>query len=60
MDRMYLASQFLYTRTETFTDAAKALVCADEDLYPKGRPGDCKGEHYPLIHREMSQRGILR
>jgi hypothetical protein len=60
MDRIYLAAQFLYTGRETFKDAAKALLCADEDLYPKGRPGDCRGEHYPEIHREMSGRDILQ
>jgi hypothetical protein len=60
MDRIYLASQFMYTGRETVRHAAKALVCADEDLHPQGRPGDCRGENYPVIHREMSRRGILR
>jgi hypothetical protein len=60
MDKIYLASQFLYTGRETVRHAAKALLCADEDLHPKGRPGDCRGENYPVIHGEMSRRGILR
>lgn len=59
MDRMYLASQFMYTGRETFKDAANALLCADEDLHPKGRAGDCRGENYAVIHRELSRRGIL-
>jgi Fungalysin metallopeptidase (M36) len=60
MDRIYLASQFLYTSVVRFKGAAKALLCADEDLYPHGRPGDCRGEDYSAIHREMRERGILR
>jgi hypothetical protein len=60
MDRIYLASQFLYTGSESFQDAARALLCVDEDLHPKGTPGDCRGEDYSVIHREMRQRGILR
>lgn len=59
MDQIYLASQFMYTGKETLKDAANALLCADEDLHPKGRPGDCRGEHYAVIHREMTRRGIL-
>jgi hypothetical protein len=60
MDRLYLASQFLYTGTERFKNAANALACADEDLYPRGAPGDCRGEDYSMIHREMRNRGILK
>ena len=60
MDKIYLASQFLYTGNETFRAAANALLCVDEDLHPKGRPGDCRGGDYSVIHREMQQRGILR
>ena len=60
MDRIYLASQFLYTGNETFRGAANALLCVDEDLHPQGRPGDCRGDDYPVIHREMQRRGILR
>ncbi len=60
MDQIYLAAQFLYTGRETLKDAARALLCADEDLHPKGRPGDCRGGHYSLIRREMARRGILR
>jgi hypothetical protein len=60
MDRIYLASQFLYTARETPRRAARALLCVDEDLYPKGQSGDCRGRHYSPIHREMSRRGILR
>jgi hypothetical protein len=60
IDRLYLAAQFLYTGQETFQDAGRALLCVDDDLHPKGRPGDCRGEHYGVIHHEMSRRGILR
>lgn len=60
MDRIYLAAQFMYTGRESFEDAAHALLCADEDMYPKGRSGDCHGEDYSLIQREMTRRGILR
>jgi hypothetical protein len=60
MDRVYLAAQFLYTGKETFGRAGNALLCADEDLYPQGRPGDCRGEHYTVIHRELQRRGVLR
>ena len=60
MDQIYLASQFLYTGRETFKDAAHALLCADESLHPQGAPGDCRGQDYALIYREMRQRGILR
>lgn len=59
MDQIYLASQFLYTERETLAGAGNALLCADEDLHPKGRPGDCHGEQYPVIHGELSRRGIL-
>jgi hypothetical protein len=60
MDRIYLASQFLYTGTERFRGAANALLCADENLYPRGAPGDCRGADYGLIRQEMRARGILR
>jgi hypothetical protein len=60
MDQIYLASQFLYTARETFNDAGRALLCADEDLHPHGTPGDCRGADYAPIHREMRARGILR
>ena len=60
VDQIYLASQFLYTGRETFTDAGRALLCADEDLHPHGAPGDCRGADYAPIHSEMRQRGILR
>jgi hypothetical protein len=60
MDQIYLAAQFLYTGRESFQDAARALLCADEDLHPKGVSGDCRGDDYAAIHREMRQRGILR
>jgi Zn-dependent metalloprotease len=60
MDQIYLASQFLYTGSERFQGAAKALLCADEDLHPRGAPGDCKGADYSLIRQEMRARGILR
>jgi Fungalysin metallopeptidase (M36) len=59
MDRIYLASQFLYTGSERFRDAAKALLCADEDLHPRGAPGDCRGGDYGVIRQEMQARGIL-
>jgi hypothetical protein len=59
MDQVYLASQFLYTGGERFRSAGKALLCADEDLNPKGAPGDCKGDGYPAIHRVLRDRGIL-
>ena len=59
MDRVYLASQFLYTAKESFKDAGNALLCADEDLRPHGTPGDCHGRDYSLIHRELHRRGIL-
>jgi hypothetical protein len=59
MDRVYLASQFLYTAREGFRSAGKALLCADEDLNPKGAAGDCKGEGYSIIHRVLRDRGIL-
>jgi hypothetical protein len=59
MDQVYLAAQFMYTGTEKFKDAARALLCADEDLHPKGAAGDCDGENYAVIHREMRARGIL-
>ena len=59
MDQIYLASQFLYTGRETFSAAAHALLCADEDLHPQGAAGDCHGEDYAVIHREMRARGIL-
>jgi Fungalysin metallopeptidase (M36)/Fungalysin/Thermolysin Propeptide Motif len=60
MDQIYLASQFLYVSGERFKHAAQALMCADENLHPRGRPGDCEGEDYPLINREMRSRGILQ
>jgi hypothetical protein len=60
MDQIYLASQFLYTATERFRGAAKALFCADEDLHPRGAAGDCKGADYGMIRQEMRARGILR
>jgi hypothetical protein len=60
MDRVYLAAQFLYTGKETFGRAGNALLCADEDLYPQGRAGDCRGEHYSVIHRELQRRGVVR
>ena len=60
MDQIYLASQFLYTGTERFRGAANALLCADEDLHPRGAAGDCKGTNYSLIRHEMRSRGILR
>jgi len=60
MDQIYLAAQFLYTGRESFQDAARALLCADEDLHPKGASGDCRGDDYAAIHREMRERGILR
>jgi len=60
MDQIYLASQSLYTGTERFSGAANALLCADEDLHPRGAAGDCKGADYSLIHQEMRSRGILR
>jgi hypothetical protein len=60
MDRVYLASQFLYTAKESFRDAGNALLCVDEDLHPHGAPGDCRGRDYQLIHRELRRRGILR
>jgi hypothetical protein len=59
MDQLYLAAQFLYTASERFQGAAKALLCADEDLHPQGAPGDCRGEDYSMIHGEMRARGIL-
>jgi Zn-dependent metalloprotease len=60
MDQIYLASQFFYTASERFRGAANALLCADEDLHPRGAPGDCKGADYALIQHEMRARGILR
>jgi Zn-dependent metalloprotease len=60
MDRIYLASQFLYTSGERFKDAARALMCADEDLNPRGAPGDCRGDDYSMISREMHRQEILR
>lgn len=60
MDQIYLASQFLYTSNERFQSAAEALLCADEDLHPRGAPGDCRGTDYGLIRQEMRARGILR
>lgn len=60
MDQIYLASQFLYTPDETFKAAARALMCADEDLHPRGIPGDCRGEDYSVMNREMREQGILR
>jgi hypothetical protein len=60
MDKVYLASQFLYTGTESFKDAAKALLCVDEDLHPRGAPGDCRGEDYSAIRQEMAARRIVR
>ena len=59
MDRVYLASQFLYSAKESFKDAGNALLCADEDLRPHGAPGDCHGRGYSLIHRGLHRRGIL-
>jgi hypothetical protein len=59
MDQIYLAAQFLYTGTEKFQQAAHALLCADEDLHPQGVAGDCHGEDYAVIHREMRDRGLL-
>jgi hypothetical protein len=59
MDRVYLASQFLYTAGQGFRGAGRALLCADEDLNPKGAPGDCKGDGYPVIRRILRDRGIL-
>lgn len=60
MDQIYLASQFLYTGSERYKSAANALLCADEDLHPRGAPGDCKGADYVLIRQEMRARGFLR
>ena len=60
MDQVYLASQFLYTAGETFKAAAQALLCADEDLHPQGISGDCRGEDYSVMNREMRRQGILR
>jgi uncharacterized membrane protein YkoI len=60
MDQLYLASQFLYTGTERFKGAANALLCADEDLHPRGAPGDCRGADYSMIRQEMRDRGILK
>lgn len=59
MDQVYLASQFLYTPDERFRSAAKALLCADEDLHPQGAPADCRGRDYSVMHRELRERGIL-
>ena len=59
MDRIYLASQFLYTGGEGFRSAGRALLCADEDINPKGAPGDCKGDGYSVISRELRDRGIF-
>ena len=59
MDRAFLASQFLYTANERFRGAAEALLCADESLYPQGAPANCRGKDYPVMHRELRERGIL-
>jgi hypothetical protein len=59
IDRDYLQAQFLYVRSEHFDKAARALLCADETLYPAGLPGDCEGEHYATIDAEMRSRHIL-
>jgi hypothetical protein len=59
MDQVYLASQFLYTAGESFRGAGKALLCADEDLNPRGAAGDCKGDGYSMISRILRDRGIL-
>jgi hypothetical protein len=59
MDQIYLASQFLYTSVERFKGAAKALLCADEDIHPRGKPGDCRGQDYSVIHRQMQVRRIV-
>ena len=59
MDQIYLASQFLYTPGERFKNAARALLCADENLHPRGAPGDCRGDDFSMISREMRNKGIL-
>jgi hypothetical protein len=35
-------------------------MCADEDLNPRGAPGDCRGDDYSMISREMHRQEILR
>jgi len=59
MDRIYLASQFMYVSSEHFDDAARAALCADDDLNPAGVPGDCHGANYAPIHAEMRRRHLL-
>jgi hypothetical protein len=59
MDRIYLASQFMYVAGEHFDDAAHHVLCADEALYPAGAPGDCHGANYVAIHTEMHSRQFV-
>ena len=59
IDRTYLASQFMYVASEHFDDAARAALCADDDLSPEGTAGDCHGANYATIRGEMRARGIL-
>ena len=58
MDRVYLTAQFMYTSSENFSKAANDLLCADDDLYPQGTAGDCKGDHWAQIKSEMTARGF--
>ena len=50
IDRDVIASQFMYTGTEHFRDAANALLAADGDLYG--------GAHEAVIESEMIDRGL--
>jgi len=57
IDRDLLASQFTYTASESFADAANALITADRDLYPDGGTG--QGQHEAAISAEMHARKLL-
>ncbi len=59
MDRVILAAHFLMPPDVSFAQAAAAVECADDSLYPAGAIGDCQGEHFAQIHAEFVSRAFL-
>jgi hypothetical protein len=54
-----LQSQEYYVDNEKFSDAATALLRADDHLYPAPNRPPGHGKHYKAIHAEMRDRAIL-
>jgi hypothetical protein len=59
LDRVVLQSQEYYVDNEKFSDAANALLRADDHLYPAPNRPPGHGKHYKAIHAEMRDRAIL-